>query len=591
MGSIDTDVKPTHAFSREVMGRLLVIWVPLVVVLGAGLWVLDHQNRMREGIARQYEGAHIVGLQAELMNSRLECCKSDLLFLAENAHMRRFLAGGDPGGSELAREYVLLLSKKMVYDQIRYIDENGWEVVRVDYYQGSPASVSSEDLQFKGRRYYFEPALALDKGEVNMSPLDLNVEHGRIEKPEKSIVRVSTPVFDATGRKRGIIVLNYLGTRVIGEVRAVAANVRGTTMLLSGDGEWLLGPNLEEGWGVVPESDRTFARNYAHAAEKMADLDAGQFRTENGLFTFRTLDRSAEKFHGSAYMPARPGADNRSGAAEQRIASIVFHVPNDALYLASDQALRKFLVIYAIVVLVLSVLIWRAAYISVLRKSGQERLKESEARLRSLSFQLITAQEEERRSISRDVHDDLGQLVTSVSLDLQRVGQRVGAKQKPLIDRALNATQCLLAKVQDISSRLRPPILDDLGLKDAVHSYLINFELETGIDTRFEFEFDRDEVPPVVSESMFRILQEALTNVVKHGHAGTVRVRLELSNDVLTLLISDDGVGFRTDSVRSNSLGMLGMRERAELLGGECTVSSECGKGVEIHVCVPTDNP
>ena len=96
-----------------------------------------------------------------------------------------------------------------------------------------------------------------------MSPLDLNIEHGQIEQPEKPIVRVATPVFDAAGQKRGIVVLNYLGTRVIGEVRAVAANAPGTTMLLSGSGEWLLGPNQEEGWGVVPESDRTFARNYA----------------------------------------------------------------------------------------------------------------------------------------------------------------------------------------------------------------------------------------------------------------------------------------------------------------------------------------
>ena len=102
MSNVDTDIKPPHAFSPDVIKRLLAACVPLVLVLGAGLWVLDHQNRVREGIARQYEGTHIVGLQAELMISRLQCCKSDLLFLAEHSHMHRFLAGEDPGARALA---------------------------------------------------------------------------------------------------------------------------------------------------------------------------------------------------------------------------------------------------------------------------------------------------------------------------------------------------------------------------------------------------------------------------------------------------------------------------------------------------------
>ncbi len=477
----------------------------------------------------------------------------------------------------------------MVYDQIRYVDEAGWEVVRVNYGSGRPAAVSPEALQLKSNRYYFKETLALGMGEVYVSPMDLNMEHGQVEKPHKPMIRLSTPVFNNEGQKRGILVLNYMGARLIAEVKAISESYPGTAMLLGPNGRSLLDSNPEAELGIRLEGGRILTPVDTRAAG-VSVADQGQFQTANGLFTYQTLWRSAHmhKAAGSTYVPVE--ANRRDNPANNRLATIVLHVPNHALYPRSDEALRKFLLIYAIVITLLGVLAWRVAYTSAVRIKSQEKLQESETRLRSLSSRLITAQEEERRSISRDLHDDLGQLVTSISLDLERVGPKLQGKHQALIHRALDATECLLGRVQDISSRLRPSILDDLGLKDAVQSYMAKFELETGIDAQVRLRFDRNDIPGDVSECVFRILQEALTNVVKHAQARTVSVRMEVSNNAITLVIGDDGMGFRTELSRKRTLGVLGMRERTELLNGTFSMRSKPGNGTKISVCIPINH-
>ena len=219
-------------------------------------------------------------------------------------------------------------------------------------------------------------------------------------------------------------------------------------------------------------------------------------------------------------------------------------------------------------------------------------MKESEARLRTLSAQLITTQEEERRGISRDLHDELGQVVTSVTLDLQRAGHAADpAKKDELIGRALRGTSCLLDRIHEILSRVRPPMLDDLGLKDAVQSLLSDYEQRTGIVPKAELSFTTPDVPAAVSENVYRILQEALTNVSRHARTTEVLVSLLVGADRVALTVRDSGVGFDPAARDDRRLGLLGMRERAELLGGTCVVTAEPGKGTRVEVVIPIVQP
>ena len=200
----------------------------------------------------------------------------------------------------------------------------------------------------------------------------------------------------------------------------------------------------------------------------------------------------------------------------------------------------------------------------------------------------MTTQEEERRGISRDLHDELGQVVTSVTLDLQRAVQAgEAAKKDELIERALHGSGCLLDRIHEIAARVRPPMLDDLGLKDAVQSLLSDYEHRSGIATRVELAFEHQAVPAAVSENVYRILQEALTNVARHAQATEVSVRLQVTASQVALTVRNAGVGFDPAARDDRRLGLLGIQERAELLGGTCAVTAGPGQGTEVRVVMP----
>jgi signal transduction histidine kinase len=215
-------------------------------------------------------------------------------------------------------------------------------------------------------------------------------------------------------------------------------------------------------------------------------------------------------------------------------------------------------------------------------------LTKEERALKLLSGRLISAQEDERQRISRDLHDDLGQILTSVSLDLQRVLLTEDPKkERNLLGRALESNREAATRVREISSLLRPPILDDVGLKEALQTFLSEFSSRNGIKTNLHFGHD-GVLPNEVRISIYRIVLEALNNVSKYAHASTVHVELFSDEAETTLMIRDNGVGFDPSSNRiEKGLGLAGMKERSELLGGSFFLSSTPQNGTLIRVKLP----
>jgi signal transduction histidine kinase len=204
-----------------------------------------------------------------------------------------------------------------------------------------------------------------------------------------------------------------------------------------------------------------------------------------------------------------------------------------------------------------------------------------------LSSQLLNAHEEERASLSRDIHDDLGQLATAALLQLRMADRAHGELHTQKIEQATEAVTQLLERTHQLAAGLRPPTLQELGLKAAVESYLSEFKARSGVEVRAHLQLSGQEPPAVISRNLFRMLQEALTNVAKHAAAQEVSVRLEEQEQTLTLTVSDKGTGFHPERVESSGLGILGMRERAELLGGRIAVVSHPGGGTQIQVDLP----
>jgi len=222
-------------------------------------------------------------------------------------------------------------------------------------------------------------------------------------------------------------------------------------------------------------------------------------------------------------------------------------------------------------------------------KRAEQELRASSEELRSLAAHLLTVREEERAMISREVHDELGQSLTAVKLDLAWLAKRLPRENGEMLERIRSTRQLAEGLIQDvrrISTELRPGILD-MGLAAAAEWQVQEFQARTGIRCNLRL-LTREVFAPDVSTALFRILQESLTNVARHAKATRVEVVLQKQRDRLVLWMRDNGRGFdQADPSLSKSLGLLGMRERAAILGGQVKISSAPGKGTTVAAWIP----
>jgi PAS domain S-box-containing protein len=269
----------------------LTLYLPLcALLLGVGL-VHFHTNRASEDTSLEASESINVWLARRMIQTEIAAVISDLMFLAE--HLQRqelFSLEPEQRRGRIALEFEVFARHKRLYDQIRLLDTVGREDVRINLSEGSALQVPNRRLQDKSARYYFQEAVALGPGGIYISPLDLNVEERRIERPLKPAMRFATPVFDVRGEKQGVLVLNYLGERLINNFVSAAANIADHIQLVDGSGYWLRSPNPADDWGQILGSGANFGRRYPQAWARISAGNAGQFRTAEGLFTFATLD-------------------------------------------------------------------------------------------------------------------------------------------------------------------------------------------------------------------------------------------------------------------------------------------------------------
>ena len=226
-------------------------------------------------------------------------------------------------------------------------------------------------------------------------------------------------------------------------------------------------------------------------------------------------------------------------------------------------------------------------------KRAEQELRASSEQLRNLAAHLLSVREEERARISREVHDELGQSLTAVKMDLAWLAGRLPRRKGQMLKRIRSTRQLaddIIQSIRRISTELRPAVLD-LGLAEAVEWQVQEFQTRSGIQCTVRL-LTREVVASNASTAMFRIFQETLTNVARHAKATRAEVVLQKQQDWLVLLIRDNGRGFdQADPSLSKSLGLLGMRERAAILGGRVNISSAPGKGTTVTAWIPLRSP
>jgi PAS domain S-box-containing protein len=228
------------------------------------------------------------------------------------------------------------------------------------------------------------------------------------------------------------------------------------------------------------------------------------------------------------------------------------------------------------------------------RKADEQAIRLQAEDLRALAAQLMTAQDDERRRIARDLHDDLSQKLAFLAMDLGKLATRPALHDaitdlRPLQLRAAEAAE----SVRRISHQLHPSILDDIGLEGAIEQFCDEFEQRSGISTQFTSQNVPDPLPRDVARSVYHIAQECLRNVSKHARAETVAVSLTFSDNTLRLDVADHGVGLKpAPSETGRGLGIVAMKERARLINGKLSIQSEQGMGtlVTFEVSLPSSS-
>ncbi len=225
------------------------------------------------------------------------------------------------------------------------------------------------------------------------------------------------------------------------------------------------------------------------------------------------------------------------------------------------------------------------------RKQMEEALRQSEARLRLLSQQLLESQETERRHLARELHDEIGQRLTALKINLQAL-QPVPKRAVPYLQESIRIVDSTVQQIRQLSLDLRPSQLDNLGLVDTLQWYVDWQAQRAGLVMHFAADPLQPRPSPTLATACFRLVQEALTNITRHAQARQVWLTLRQHDAVLHLLVRDDGMGFdleaaRMQATQGKGLGLLGMEERVRLLGGQLEIVTAPGKGTEIRVRLP----
>lgn len=243
----------------------------------------------------------------------------------------------------------------------------------------------------------------------------------------------------------------------------------------------------------------------------------------------------------------------------------------------------------ALGLLVASVSAVRVAFLERRSEQQRARAETAEGELRRLSRNLVRTQEDERRSLSRELHDAVGQMLSAMTMELGNMESALGSpdKLRARLDEARRLNAETIRGVRDLAISLRPAMLDELGLGPALRWQGREFSRRSGVPVTVQIDGDLDGLPETHRTCIYRIVQEALSNCARHAQANNIRISIYGRHDWVQLSIQDDGVGFDPRHASSRGLGLIGIQERAGELEGKVTVISQPHKGTILEVEVP----
>jgi len=691
-------------FSISLSLGLVMILFMLFIALLSYAYLQQRIGEERALIAVEEE--HHVQHQVSMVQDDLRHVAYSLAYLRDQIHLHG-QDGSPVNHMNFARDLYLFIQSNELYDQLRYIGADGMEMVRVDYNQGDPVQVVKENLQFKGDRDYFLQTMALEEDEIYISPLELNMEYGKVDVPHKPVIRFGLPVFSKKGERLGILMVNHLAAAMLDTFSSAISPTFAIPMLLNNEGFWLSHPDKDQQWGFQLEQRRQ--NNMATASpalwKRMIEQGNGQFDFDGSMVTVARVPPFAS--YGSMQHLIL------SKAASQRLWRVVSIYPEARLkeHFAPLQKRVVAIALLLMLAVLLMLLLWngfrqkkqqmeaqlhlhgRAVQESVAgivivdtcssdhpivyanrafermsgyqvadilgkncrflqgedrnqpgarrladaitegvdcqivlrnyRKDGsmfwneisispvrdrsgrlthfvgyqvdvsERKFSEHEreqllGNLQHLSRQLIDNREEEASRIARALHDDVGQVLAAIQLQTGLTEQLYSKGDYTAAKQSMGHVKEMNEQLSHVISRqlrsIKPGHLEEIGLAASLEDLCRGWQEQLNIV--LDVEGLPESLPAKIELCLFRVAQEALTNIIKHSEASIVEVTLKLQDSALYLYCRDDGCGFDPLTV-VRGMGLTGMQERVRSLNGSMELDTSPGQGLCLNVCIP----
>lgn len=407
---------------------LLLFGATLVV---ASIIFFNRTNTQRKLIEEQ-EKAH-VEFQRKYIVLGLEEIVSDLLFLSrccqDDGAFSEDSTISAQEKADLTKEFIFFSASHKTYDQIRFLDIHGNEVIRLNSNAGRPMAVPDSKLQNKKDRYYFKDTVRLSRGQVYVSPLDLNIEHGKIEQPRKPMIRYGTLVFDKKGQKVGVLILNYLAGYLLNRLGELEQTSLGSSMLLNNKGYWLKGPSRENEWGFMYENRKhdTFGNFDPEAWQIIQANEEGQTETGQGLVTFASVYPLKETLVSSDGSGDPYGSSTTRLDSEAYFWKTVSFISKKALYSERNTRFRWLVMILVLLGVVLGTVSWQMAVTISVRRQAETVLK--------TSHDILEERVKKRTSELEQTNQELQQFAHVASHDLQEPLRMVSSYARLLAER------------------------------------------------------------------------------------------------------------------------------------------------------------
>jgi len=558
---------------------LLILWVTMGMV-----WRHHDVTDKRKALVRVEQER--IDVLASRMVHDIDAMALHLLMFSSNVELQQMLSDDDReiSNSSLKHEFMASMKLGRLITQGRVLDAHGLELLRIndDDLHEQPFVVPAKQLQSKGPRPYFRRAAALPAGKVDISPINQNVEQDAIEQPVHLTLRFSTPIRNNAGNLLGVLVFNY-------RVRNLLVLMAGSDLLLGAGPFWLRAPHGKTASGLVSgEIRRELSTRLEDVMDQVRRESSGWLSVNNGdgILVFTSLKKIADARH-------LLSLDATNHAYSWRNWRLVALLPKDELHYSMQVF---FLLALAGFSMLLTLASWLWARASVLRELAVLQSGRLAYDNRRLAQRLLMFEEEERRLLAQELHDEMGQSLTAIKTNAILILRHCTKGEQTIAESAeeiRSISAHLFNVVRQRLRQLRPPLLDHAGLSICLKESLTSWAKRTGINCKLNVEGDIDSLSSDVNIAIYRIIQEALANISRHAQASSAYFNLRRHTsalpeelDMIELEIRDNGIGTREDK-SSNGLGLIGMRERAWALGGSFSISSSPGNGMSITVRIP----